>query len=391
MSVKIVDISPLQNVSASSIAVKEADNSIYFSGKVGSINKNFLLGGFDQNGDPLSNFGLNGIVTTDISSEDIANCIKLVGEYILVGGSSILNGEHNFAIVKYTNQGEIEETFGTSGIITTNINPGSDDIAYSIDLQKDGDILLGGFSMLGLETNYAVVRYTSDGTLDTSFDVDGKVTINIGTNVHASAMTLSSYRIYLAGTSDDKDFSIAAILNNELALPVQLSSFVAVSKGATVDITWTSASETNTSLFVIERSLDGKHYSSLGQVTASKNSNTTRSYLFTDLKPSLINYYRLKVVDQDGRVSYGRVVVVRSATETSFSISPNPVHASFQVAIADPSVSSLTIYAVSGVPIRVINLPQAKGKRIVPVEAGSLASGTYFIKAGKQSIRFTKL
>lgn len=387
----LLDVPDLENESANAICIREADNSIFFAGKVGVANKDILVGGYDEYGFPLGNFGVNGLVLTDISNEDIANCIILTSSNILVGGSSILGGDHNFSLVKYNMLGQTVSDFGTSGIASTNINLGSDDFPYSIDLQKDGDIMLGGSTLLGSELNYAVVRYNSNGVVDPTFDGDGKVTVNIGRNVSASEMRLSNYRIYIAGTTSLKDFSVIALLNSELALPIQLKSFIAENTGSAVELTWSTSSETNASVFEIERSVDGKNFVRIGQVATAANSNSFKSYQFSDFKPSVINHYRLKMIDLDGKVAFSKVVVVRNGASARFEVNPNPVQSTLQVTIPDPSVSRLTIYSSAGILVQVVNLPSAKGKRIVPIDASGLIRGTYFIKAGTHSVSFTKL
>lgn len=387
----LIDIPDTVNETVNAIAIREVDSAILFAGTVGDLDKDFLLGCYNRSGLPLQNFGANGIVRTNISSEDIANCIITSGENILVGGSSIQAFNRDFSIVRYSSAGVIDNSFGTNGITTTNISSDSDDIPYSIDLQKDGDILLGGSSLSGSTVSHAVVRYTSNGTIDSNFDNDGKVTINIGKDIYPSSMKLSSYRIYLAGTSQTQDFSIIALQNSELALPIQLKSFLAVNNGNTVNLTWTSSSEINAALFEIERSIDGKRYARLGQVAAKGNSNTFNIYHFTDIKPSTVNHYRLKMVDLDGKASYSHIIMVRGSGAAKFEISPNPVHSTFQVTIDDPSVSVLRVYSSSGIPLQVINLPPSKGKRTIPVNAGNLVPGIYFIKGGEHTGSFTKI
>ena len=74
--------------------------------------------------------------------------------------------------------GDLDTTFGTGGKVTTAI--GSFDSAYSVVLQSDGKIVAAGYSYNGSNYDFAVVRYNIDGSLDTTFDTDGKVTTAIG-------------------------------------------------------------------------------------------------------------------------------------------------------------------------------------------------------------------
>ncbi|WP_228012927.1 putative Ig domain-containing protein [Nostoc edaphicum] len=141
-------------------------------------------------------FDSDGKVTTDIGTNttDIAYSITLQDDgKILVGGVS----NNNFAVVRYDSNGSLDTSFGTAGKVTTNL--GSTDIAYSIALQDDGKILVGGVS----SSNFAVVRYNSNGSLDTSFGTAGKVINNLGSSDIAYSVALQDDgKILLAGVSN---------------------------------------------------------------------------------------------------------------------------------------------------------------------------------------------
>ena len=70
--------------------------------------------------------------------------------------------------------GTLDTSFGTGGIVITNLN-GVDDEANSIAVQTDGKIVAAGFSKVSGVYDFAVARYNSDGTLDTTFNGTGKV------------------------------------------------------------------------------------------------------------------------------------------------------------------------------------------------------------------------
>ncbi|MFN6475925.1 DUF4347 domain-containing protein, partial [Nostoc sp. DedQUE07] len=112
-------------------------------------------------------FDSDGKVTTDIgtNTSDIARSIVIQDDgKILVAGVS----NNNFAVVRYNSNGSLDTNFDSDGKVTTDF--GNTDIAYSIALQDDGKILVAGAS----SSNFAVVRYNSNGSLDTSFGTAGK-------------------------------------------------------------------------------------------------------------------------------------------------------------------------------------------------------------------------
>jgi uncharacterized delta-60 repeat protein len=81
----------------------------------------------------------------------------------------------DFACLRYNSNGTLDSTFGTSGIVTNDVQTGSDDVVYSIAIQADGKIILAGYSDDGSNKNAALIRLNTNGTLDTSFGTSGKV------------------------------------------------------------------------------------------------------------------------------------------------------------------------------------------------------------------------
>jgi uncharacterized delta-60 repeat protein len=86
--------------------------------------------------------------------------------------------------VRYNTNGSLDPGFGIGGIVTTSI--GSDgywDYAYALVIQpSDGKIVAAGSSNSGSNYDFALVRYNTDGSLDTGFGIGGKVTTPIGSS-----------------------------------------------------------------------------------------------------------------------------------------------------------------------------------------------------------------
>lgn len=98
--------------------------------------------------------------------------------------------------------GELDPTFGTGGRVMTEIGAGS--VALAAALQADGKIVTAGFCVIETDTyGFCVTRHTVDGSLDASFDGDGKVTTNIddagGGTAYATAIQADG-KIVVAGT-----------------------------------------------------------------------------------------------------------------------------------------------------------------------------------------------
>ncbi|MDP5170860.1 MAG: T9SS type A sorting domain-containing protein [Bacteroidia bacterium] len=108
------------------------------------------------------------------------------------------------------------------------------------------------------------------------------------------------------------------------AFPVEWISFEATSATKGVDLSWATASESNSHYFGVERSSDKAAWTEIGQVEAAGFSTEESHYLFTDLLPtSGENFYRLRQVDFDGRMDYSEVRSVW--INESLRIYPNPV------------------------------------------------------------------
>jgi uncharacterized delta-60 repeat protein len=123
-------------------------------------------------------------------------------------------GTGGFVVVRYLPNGSLDNSFSTDGTVVTAVGSSYDD-AYSIVLQSDGKIVVAGDS----NTDIAVVRYNSDGSLDNSFDTDGKVLtdITVGDSDYGYSLALQSDgKIVVAGSSyngTNSDFAVVRYNN----------------------------------------------------------------------------------------------------------------------------------------------------------------------------------
>jgi uncharacterized delta-60 repeat protein len=126
-------------------------------------------------------FGTNGVVTTGINNiDDEINALKVQGDgKIVAAGQSLLgSGVNQFALVRYNTDGSLDTTFGTGGIVTTQIGTGGC-IADALVIQTDNKMLAAGYAAIGSVNQFALVRYNTDGSLDTTFGTGGIVTTTI--------------------------------------------------------------------------------------------------------------------------------------------------------------------------------------------------------------------
>lgn len=147
----------------------------------------FALVRLNTDGSLDSTFGGDGKVTTPVSTGsgldalyDIA--LQPDGKIVGAGYAASSTGGYDFTVVRYNTDGTLDSTFSGDGIEMTSMAPGTNsDEARAIDLQADGKIVVAGSAEIGGTTyqDVAIVRYTKDGTPDSSFSGDGRLTVDI--------------------------------------------------------------------------------------------------------------------------------------------------------------------------------------------------------------------
>lgn len=122
-------------------------------------------------------FGGGGKVLTSIGSEAVAHGVVIQDDNkIVVAGYSFNDVSGNdVTLVRYLENGDLDTDFGTDGVVTTDIQTGSDDQIFDLVLQSDGKLVVCGSSDDGSDKDAVIVRYLSDGSLDESFGIDGIV------------------------------------------------------------------------------------------------------------------------------------------------------------------------------------------------------------------------
>jgi len=111
-------------------------------------------------------------------------------------------------------------------------------------------------------------------------------------------------------------------------LPVEWKKVYAEATQHQIIVRWETATESNTSLFEIEKMTEEKTFRQIGSRAAAGNSQQTQAYSFTDFQPrSGLNYYRIKQLDLDGQFAYSKVVsCLFENSELEMSVFPNPTH-----------------------------------------------------------------
>ncbi len=207
---------------ASSVTIQSNGRIVVAGNSVNAGNPNFAVIRILENGNPDVTFSSDGIDTTSVGGLiDYAKSVVVQSdEKIVIAGYSHNGSNTDFALVRYNSNGTLDTSFDEDGKVTTAIGY-SNDQASSVVLQDDGKIVVAGFSYNGRNYDFALARYNSDGTLDTSFDGDGKQTTDFG-NSHDYCRSLaiqSDGKIVLGGSmkyGTDADFALARYTNTLL-------------------------------------------------------------------------------------------------------------------------------------------------------------------------------
>ncbi|GAB3021526.1 T9SS type A sorting domain-containing protein [Spirosoma pulveris] len=147
---------------------------------------------YNTDGSLDTSFSQDGKVMYDNVAFSPAQSVAILGTKILVPGGVA----NDFAVVRYNSDGTLDTTFGASGVLTTDVGDPFNESARVITIQGDKFVLMGNTNKgLGL------VRYNSDGSLDTSFGTNGKVTTRFdGVDfVSPEAVALQGNKILVAG------------------------------------------------------------------------------------------------------------------------------------------------------------------------------------------------
>lgn len=162
------------------VAIQPSDGKIVAVGGAGGLGSGGRIAVVRYNTDgsldpAFADGGRQSINLT--SGDDRADLVAIQpdGKIVLAGTADYFGANARWAIVRLTADGELDTTFSDDGIVTTNFTSGFDG-AFSVTLQGDGKIVAGGQA----GPLVALARYEADGSLDTTFGGDGKVTTNVG-------------------------------------------------------------------------------------------------------------------------------------------------------------------------------------------------------------------
>ena len=162
----------------------------------------FGLARYNADGTLDSSFGAGGKVVTDVlGGRDwlFAIAIQRDGKIVVCGHSRPRGpGQHDLSIVRYNPDGSLDSSFDTDGKLTTAVAPDSDEVASGIAVQPDGKIVVSGWTF-STPPRAIIARYSANGSLDDSFDGDGLVVTSTPTSAAYGLALQPNGKILTAG------------------------------------------------------------------------------------------------------------------------------------------------------------------------------------------------
>lgn len=197
-------------------------------------------------------------------------------------------------------------------------------------------------------------------------------------------------RVTCEMTSTEPCVAEKTVVSNEIvmgnpSLPVLLTRFTGKKQINANLLEWTTGTEINSDVFVLERGNNGVTFSEIGRIKAAGNSNIPRDYSLPDPKfEAGKNYYRLKMIDLDGTFRYSRIVLIdNSAANLTTALWPNPARPDSESLLKLNGLPvgkiSISLIGASGSALKNFNLKSDDGNLQVRLAAQSLSSGVYLL------------
>ncbi len=262
-------------------------------------------------------------------------------------------------------------------IIITPTNQPANNVSVRLYLlQNELDDLVNADGNLNNISELEVVKNSQSGC-STTYDGTGDFLLTAG-QAYGSDYSLQF---------DVNSFSSFFPSSVSLApLPVELVRFAGESSGATNRLQWVTASEENTSHFDIEYSTDGLRWEWIGQRQAHGHTRLEQTYHFSHRPPTQLSYYRLKMVDFDGKTDYSQIIAVSNTHQTGVVLTPNPTKDEVRLD------TKQVIHQVEIIDVFGRILAKKTGDNLRHLNVSMLNKGIYYLRINQnQIVRFSKI
>lgn len=206
-----------QGFGAAQAVAVQADGKIVAAG-VKSVG---IVGGYEfavvrsnPDGSLDTSFDGDGIVITPNGEIAYTVAIQPDGK-IIVAGHDGNDGDIDFILIRYNANGSLDTSFDGDGIVSTSFYPGNNDFAYTIAIQTDGKIVAAGQTVYAFGGGRgALARYNTDGSLDASFDGDGKLETLSFSPINGVALQTDGKIVAVGSSSNGANMDLALVRLN---------------------------------------------------------------------------------------------------------------------------------------------------------------------------------
>lgn len=425
-------VTPIGNSDDRGFAVAmQSDGNIVIAGQ--SYNGNdydFALVRYKIDGSLDYKFGTNGKVVTPIGnsknigySDDFGNslAIQIDGKIVVAGTSAnFSNSSYDFSIVRYNTDGSLDFTFGNNGKVITPIG-NYNDYVHSLAIQTDGKIVVAGTSLNGsgnkAESNFALVRYNTDGSLDDTFGERGKV-VSLIKNFSGSGWSVviqGDGKIVLTGDGNSSSFALMRYNTNgsldsnfgsggKVITPI--GSFDNYGRSATI--------QSDNKIIVAGNSFNGidydfalVRYNSNGSLDSNFGSSgkVITSIGFDDGGNSLAIQNDGKILVVGSSNKFGNtfdfavvrfnnditnVIDLTTIQNAEFNLYPNPTNEIINIHLEKESPINHNIQVFDLLGQKVLENKLVIGSQNFELNLGTLSSGVYLLKVGENVQRVVK-
>jgi uncharacterized delta-60 repeat protein len=202
-----------------SVAI-QPDGKIVVAGRAGGAGGQFAVIRYNPDGTLDTTFSGDGKVATNFTrGDDWAAGVALQADGKIVVAGRAAGSNPMFALARYNADGTLDTTFDLDGRLRTDFSGGRD-AGWDVAIQSDGKIVAAGYASGRGAGRWALARYNSDGTPDSSFDDDGRLTTNFTLNFDAATAVAvqPDGKIVAAGAASDDSFFALARYNIDGAL-----------------------------------------------------------------------------------------------------------------------------------------------------------------------------
>lgn len=206
-------------------------------------------------------------------------------------------------------------------------------------------------------------------------------------NPVANGAKMDELRFYGRALTDAEVLSLVPF-----ALPLKLLEFNTELNGNNTILSWKTDNEVNTLEFIIEKSLDGSLFTSIGTV-ASQNTAGIHQYSFTDAGIGSLGgdmvYYRLKQTDIDGHFTYSRIIALPVNSNKAFvMLYPNPASSELNISMSSSETGKIKyrIVDINGRTVRLGARQLLPGANSFTIDISKLVTGSYYLHLDGNSV-----